>query len=85
MTAQDQYDLVLQSVMQLGEHFESVQILASNTEGGETRFIFEGGGNVFARRGMATAWLEDLGATNTADRLAENITDPPDDSEAWKN
>lgn len=44
---------------QLAEHFDAVQIFATNHEvGGDTTLtIVKGGGNWNARRGMVTEWM----------------------------
>lgn len=51
----------------LGEHFDSVQILANHTTvGGKTVAAFWGAGNWYARTGMAHEFLDQDSARNFA-------------------
>jgi hypothetical protein len=59
----------------LGEHYDSIQILASyvDDEGENTIRIYKGKGSVFARHGMAHDFLNDDLRHETAKTLAEII------------
>lgn len=72
------------AVASLCEHFDVVQILVSTNDEGETRQCFRGGGNWYARQGMAHAFINFDVAQDNARELAKQIN-PPDDGEAWKN
>lgn len=49
--------LVQRAVDELIEHFDSVQIFTTHTEGGITQGIKKGGGDFYARIGMAREFL----------------------------
>lgn len=44
-------------LLRLGEHFDSVQIMATTTEHEGTRTWFRGSGNWFARQGLAHEFI----------------------------
>ena len=70
MTDDDRYVLVNAMARQLGEHFDSVQVLVSWNEEGLTKDVYAGGGNWYARVGMARDFLtRDTGETH-ADRMS---------------
>lgn len=50
-------DVVKKALHDLGEHFESVQILATFVEEGQTLRSFSGCGNWYARQGMAHEFI----------------------------
>jgi hypothetical protein len=67
-----------------GEHFSSVQILASwPIDGGGTRASKWGVGDWYARQGMAHAFINTEQAEELSDQIAKKL-DPPDESDAWK-
>lgn len=43
---------------EMSEHVDSIQILATWMEEGETRYAFVGAGNLFARQAMAVQYAE---------------------------
>lgn len=43
---------------EMSEHVDSIQILATWMEDGETRYAFIGAGNLFARQSMAVQYAE---------------------------
>jgi hypothetical protein len=67
----------------LSEHFEAVQILVSWNEDGSTQCVKRGCGNFYARRAMASEFVEEDMAQIQAHEIVERL-DPPDTSEAWK-
>lgn len=54
-----QFTRIQKAADQLGEQFDSVLILATASNGDTTAHYSGGSGDVFARRGLAAAWLED--------------------------
>lgn len=63
----------------LCEHFESVQILASYEEGGQTRCCSNGSGNWYARQGMAHEFINQDIAQENAHQIAEKMNPPDQD------
>lgn len=55
----------------LGEYFDSVQIFATYTEGGETNAAIAGVGNAFATQALVASWIGSQG----------NLLEPADDDE----
>jgi hypothetical protein len=43
---------------QLAEHFDSVQIVATWRDSGQTRIVAHGHGNAYAREGSTREWLK---------------------------
>jgi hypothetical protein len=86
MTPDEAVRFLDRAVAQLGEHFDCVQILASwpDPDGNGTRASYRGGGNWFARQGMAHDFVEINQATTSAREIGRAIEPPPDDGEAWK-
>lgn len=84
MTTEQQKALVERHVAALAEHFEAVQILVSTHGGEATDYVFRGGGNAFARRGMAQVFLEQDVASINAAEIASALDPPPDEGEEWK-
>ena len=76
-----------QAVIALGEHWEGVgvaiQVLVTWNEGGVTKCCARGGGNVYARQGMAREWLKLDEAQELARRIGEELKRPPDESDGW--
>lgn len=84
MTTPDLNELLARTAAQLGEHFSSVQILASGpAEGGGTRAFKYGVGDWYARQGLAHKFIELEQAEELSHQIASKI-DPPDSSEGWK-
>ena len=67
------------------EHFDSVQILVSNTIPEGTSNVFMGGGNWFARQGMAHEFIRKDKAQTEAREISRAIQPPPDEGEEWKH
>jgi hypothetical protein len=65
--------VVEKSLHDLGEHFESVQILVSRVVEGSTHTVFKGVGNWHARVGMCHEFLNKEMAMETASQLADKI------------
>jgi hypothetical protein len=59
MTAEEIGKIVEDAAKALGEHFEAVQILASNSDGEGSRCIKRGAGNFYARLAMAREMLQE--------------------------
>jgi len=78
--------LVDHYVAKLLEHFDAVQVLCSHVvpDGtGNTGNVFSGGGNWYARKGMATSFLETDNARTIAHEMPAPPAEPPD-GEEWK-
>lgn len=84
MTQSEAEKLLDDAVARLGEHFDSVQILASWNEGGLTLCSKRGAGNWYARQGMAHEFINADQAQETAHQIAQVLKPPPDEGEAWK-
>jgi len=85
LTPEQQMALVQSHVNQLMEHFEAVQILVSITDCEGTHNVSLGGGNWFARQGMAHQFIRHDQAQTNAHAIAKAMPqEPPDDGEAWK-
>lgn len=71
----------------LMEYFDAVQILASSsTLSGGTDSTFIGGGNHYARQGMAHEFIKDDTAESNAYKIAGKLPKPPpEDGETWKH
>lgn len=73
-------------VQELLELFDAVQILCSHVvpDGtGNTGNVFIGGGNWFARKGMAASFLECDNARTIAHEMPKPEAEPPD-GEEWR-
>lgn len=83
----DELQALLTKVVQdLGEHFDSVQIIATHYEGetGTTRPFTSGIGNWYARHASAEEFVRKGHVELLADEIAAK-GNPPDDSEEWKS
>lgn len=74
MTAEEIGKIVEQAAQALGEHFEAVQILASNSDGEGSRCIKKGAGNFYSRLAMAREFLQEDEA-----RVWQNATKDDDE------
>lgn len=75
-------DIVQRAVNDLIEHFDSVQIFTTHTEEGVTRGIKKGGGDFYARIGMAREFLI---VDNERTRRATEDDDVDEDGpESWQ-
>lgn len=68
----------------LGEYFDAFQIMATWNEEDRTHRKFVGGGNWYARQGMAIEFVEQNKAQMNASEIASKLEPPPDDAESWK-
>ena len=79
--------LLRQACIQLIEHFDTVQIIATDRDGedGSTTCHNEGRGNWFARKGSVEHWLltEDESVKEKV-RICENIEDEEDEEKNEK-
>ena len=69
---------------ELFEHFDSVQILASKTEQGESTAFYRGGGDWYSRQGMAHEFIKRSQQQDLASFIADELAPPSDESESWK-
>lgn len=74
--------LVTTALRTLSEHFDAVQILATVHEAGETKRLYKGSGNLFARNGMAADFVKLDEASTLADEI--NSRSEPPEGDEWK-
>jgi len=73
------------ALMTLREHFEAIQILTTWTENGVCYSCNRGGGNWYARQGLAHEFIERDRAQEIGREVAEQLPEPPpDETEDWK-
>lgn len=84
MSDKEQQALLDRAINQLMEHFDAVQILVTYQKGDDTIRCFKGGGNWYARQGMAQEFIREDQARTDAREIADSLT-PPDEGEAWKD
>lgn len=70
LTPEEKVEMLRKHAAQLFEHFEAVQILVSQAGLTGTERLFIGGGNWYARQGMAHAFIK----REEAQDLASEIT-----------
>lgn len=75
MTPEELGKLVENAAAALGEQFDTVQILTSNSDGDGTRCIKRGVGNFYARLGMAKEMLDEDQAQVWAKVFDERLKD----------
>ena len=75
MTAEEIGKLVEDAAKALGEHFEAVQILASNSDGEGSRCVKRGAGNFYSRLGMAREMLQEDEARVWANAVKDDDED----------
>lgn len=63
----------------LGEHADSIQLLMTWNEDGNTHRYWIGSGNWYARKGLAMEWLEQGQAQTQAREISEALHPPEDD------
>lgn len=85
ISPEEQEGLVQRHIDALMEHFEAVQIMVSSTVPDGTSNIFKGGGNWFARQGMAHDFIRQDKARTDAREISKVIEPPKDTGEEWKN
>ena len=59
MNLEELSKIVEKAVSDLGEHFDAVEILASNVDGEGSDCIKRGSGNFYARLGMAQEFIDE--------------------------
>lgn len=86
MSRQELEKLLEKTVHELGEHFDTVQIVATNYDGatGITQPYSRGIGNWYARHASCEELVRTARDESVAKAIAEQ-SDPPDDSEEWKD
>lgn len=84
MTAEAAERMLEQSAHALGEHFGSVQIMATWDEYGITKCSYRGAGNWYARQGMAHEFINHDIAQDSAKQIAEQLKEEPPAEEEWK-
>lgn len=84
MTPEQADALLAKIAINLGEHFDCVQIVASRVEAnGDTRSFMRGTGNWFARRALYQHFIERDQADTTARTLGP-VINPPDEGDKWR-
>lgn len=73
MTHAELDEIVRPMMEQLGEHCDSIQVLATWTEEGSTFRYKYGTGNWYARRGLAMEFIEQDQAQTTAKEIKEAL------------
>lgn len=66
-------EIVKKALHDLGEHFESVQILATTVSEGQTLRSFSGCGNWYARLGMAHEFINEDTASEVAIQISRKL------------
>lgn len=84
MTDRESQDLVNRAGLNLGEHFESVVVLASFTENGFTYMKKIVIGNWHAGQGMAHEFITMAQSELAADEIRKAFPPAPDDGDEWK-
>lgn len=79
MTQKEAHEIVSKAAAGLGEHFDHVLILTTWDESGESRSVQCSEGNLFARRGLARAFLDNDAAEASANKIADAIKPPEDE------
>lgn len=72
-------DILRKAVENLGEHFDSVQIMATWSEDSITHLSNNGCGNWYARQGMAHEFINSDIAQDQARQIAKSLQDQDDD------
>ncbi len=78
MSDHESVKMVEAAACRLGEHFDSVQILVSNSEGRGTICHKRGVGNWYARQGMAQEFIKQNEASEAARLIAHEIKQDPE-------
>jgi hypothetical protein len=73
MTASEAERICEDAVAKLGEHFEAIQIMVSWTEPDGTLCVRRGGGNWYARQGMAHDFINSDKAQTEAREIAQQL------------
>lgn len=64
---ENDFQRVQHHIRLLGEHFDSVQIFVTKTEGKDTTRIADGSGNFLARYGHCVQWVNRMDEMNRCD------------------
>lgn len=75
MTPEELGKIVEDAASALGEHYDAVQILASNSDGEGSQCVKRGVGNFYARLGMAREMLDEDQAQVWAKVFDERLKD----------
>lgn len=78
-------EVIDRAITVLMEHFEAVQVLATTSDGnaGETYDWMRGGGNWYARQGLAQSFLSKDKAQDIGLEVASHL--PRDSDDDWKS
>lgn len=79
MTAEELGKIVEDAAAALGEHFETVQILVSNSDGEGTRGIKRGVGNFYARLAQAREFVQQDSGEILGSKIADALNDEDED------
>lgn len=79
MTAEELGKLVEDAAAALGEHYDAVQIMVSNSDGEGTRCIKRGVGNFYARLGMAREFVEQDSGEVLGSKIADALNEDSDE------
>lgn len=80
MTNEEAEKILEKAALDLGEFFSSVQILASWPDGeGRTKGSKRGCGDWYARQGLAHEFISENNAVDTANAIARELKEPPED------
>ena len=79
MTPEEAEEFITKAVDLLGDHFEAVQVMVSWNEQGETRCLKRGGGNWYARQGMAHEFINEDAAQETAYQISKKLKGEEDE------
>lgn len=82
MTKDEATKLMDEALDRLGEHFSSVQIVATNCEGNDTNHYSRGSGDFYARRGACDKWLRDDDAEDAT--YVKLRMEKEDDRDDWR-
>lgn len=73
MSPEELGEMVDKMALQLGEHFDAVQIMATLCDKDGTRSYYRGAGNWFARQGLAHEFITSEIAESTAKSIAKEL------------
>lgn len=73
MSPEEQLKMLDRHLAELGEHFDAVEILATDTDGEGTSTLIRGIGNYWARIGLAHEFINRQERDDSAVKIAEEI------------
>lgn len=79
MTDREIEEYVEKKAVELGDHFDSVQIMVSWNEEGVSRCLKRGNGNWYARQGMSHEFITESQAQIQADCIVEQFREEDDE------